>query len=69
MNIHIKNGSLIDPRNNIDAQLDVYIANKCIAAIGHAPEGFVAGQVINAAGLIVAPGSDRPCGAVKRAGL
>jgi len=56
MNIHIKNGRLIDPRNNIDAQLDVYIANKCIAAIGHAPEGFVAGQVINAAGLIVAPG-------------
>jgi dihydroorotase len=56
MNIHIKNGRLIDPRNNIDAQLDVYIANKCIAAIGHAPEGFVAGQVIDAAGLIVAPG-------------
>jgi dihydroorotase len=56
MNIHIKNGRLIDPRNNIDVQLDVYIANKCIAAIGHAPEGFVAGQVIDAAGLIVAPG-------------
>ena len=56
MNIHIKNGRLIDPRNNIDAQLDVYIANKCIAAIGHEPEGFVAGQVIDAAGLIVAPG-------------
>jgi dihydroorotase len=56
MNIHIKNGRLIDPRNNIDVQLDVYVMDKRIAAIGHAPEGFVAGQVIDAAGLIVAPG-------------
>jgi dihydroorotase len=56
MNIHIKNGRLIDPRNKIDAQLDVFIADKHIAAIGNAPPGFVAGQVIDAAGLIVMPG-------------
>jgi dihydroorotase len=56
MNIHIKNGRLIDPRNKIDAQLDVFIADKHIAAIGKAPPGFVAGQVIDAAGLIVMPG-------------
>lgn len=56
MNIHIKNGRLIDPRNNIDAKLDLYIVDKCIAATGQMPAGFIADQVIDATGLIVAPG-------------
>ncbi len=56
MNIHIKNGRLVDPKNSIDAQLDVFIAEKHVAAIGKAPPGFVAEQVIDAAGLIVMPG-------------
>ncbi len=56
MNIHIKNGRLIDPLNKIDARQDVYIVDKRIAAIGNAPQGFEAGQVIDAGGLIVMPG-------------
>ncbi len=56
MNIHIKNGRLIDPRNNLDASLDVFVADKRIVAVGAAPQGFVAGQVIDASGLIVMPG-------------
>ncbi|MFA6970730.1 MAG: dihydroorotase [Gallionella sp.] len=56
MNIHIKNGRLIDPRNNIDALLDVFISNKLVVATGRAPDGFVAGEVIDATGLIVSPG-------------
>jgi dihydroorotase len=56
MNIHIKNGRLIDPHNKIDAQLDLFIADKRIAGIGQVPQGFVAEQVIDATGLIVAPG-------------
>jgi dihydroorotase len=56
MNIHIKNGRLIDPLNNIDAKQDVYIVDKRIAAIGVAPQNFVAEQVIDASGLIVMPG-------------
>ncbi len=56
MNIWIKNGRLIDPHNNIDAKQDVFIADKRIAGIGMAPHGFVAEQVIDAAGLIVMPG-------------
>lgn len=56
MNIHIKNGRLIDPRNNIDAQQDVFIVDKRIAAIGTAPQGFAAERVIDASGLIVMPG-------------
>ncbi|MFZ5502702.1 MAG: dihydroorotase [Pseudomonadota bacterium] len=56
MNIHIKNGRLIDPRNQIDAVQDVYIVGRRIAAIGGAPQDFVAEQVIDAQGLIVMPG-------------
>ncbi len=56
MNIHIKNGRLIDPHNNIDAKQDVFIVDKRIAAIGKAPQGFVAEQMIDATGLVVTPG-------------
>ena len=56
MKIHIKNGHLIDPKNNIDAKQDVYIAAGKIVGIGKAPDGFVANQTIDATGLIVAPG-------------
>ncbi len=56
MNIYIKNGTLIDPKNHIDAKRDVFIAAGKIAAIGNAPSGFVADQVIDAGGLVVAPG-------------
>ena len=56
MKIHIKNGHLIDPKNNIDAKQDVYIAAGKIVGIGRAPAGFVANQTIDATGLIVAPG-------------
>jgi len=56
MNIHIKNGRLVDPKNKLDVQQDVFIADKLIAAIGKAPQGFVAEQVIDASGLVVMPG-------------
>jgi dihydroorotase len=56
MNIHIKNGRVIDPKNKLDAQQDVFISARRIAAIGKAPEGFVADQVIDAKDLIVMPG-------------
>ena len=56
MKIHIKNGHLIDPANGIDAKQDVYVAEGKIAGIGQAPDGFVASKVIDANGLIIAPG-------------
>jgi len=56
MNIQIANGRLIDPKNGVDAQQDVFISERRIAAIGKAPQGFVAEQVIDATGLIVIPG-------------
>ncbi len=56
MRLQIKNGRVIDPASNTDAQQDLYIADGKIAAIGKAPDGFTADQVIDASGLVVAPG-------------
>ncbi len=56
MRIQIQNGRVIDPASNTDAQQDLYIADGKIAAIGKAPDGFTADQVIDASGLVVAPG-------------
>lgn len=56
MKIHIKNGHLIDPKNDIDSKQDVFIAAGKIASIGKAPDGFVANQTIDATDLVVSPG-------------
>lgn len=56
MNIHIKNGRVIDPKNKLDARQDVYIVERRIAGIGQAPQGFVAELVIDASDMIVMPG-------------
>jgi len=56
MKKHIKNGRLIDPKNGIDAKLDIFIAAGKIVGIGQAPDGFVANTVIDATGLVVCPG-------------
>ena len=56
MKHHIKNGRVIDPANGIDQVTDLFIADGLIAAIGTAPSGFVADNVIDASGLVVAPG-------------
>jgi dihydroorotase len=56
MNMHIKNGHLIDPKNNIDAKRDVFISDGKIVGIGQAPNGFLADRIIDASNLIVCPG-------------
>ncbi len=56
MNIHIKNGYVIDPKNNIDSQQDVYISNGKIVSLGNAPQGFKADKMIDACQQIVCPG-------------
>ena len=56
MKIQIKDGRIIDPANRVDAQQDLYIDNGLIVAIGQAPDGFSADQIINANGQIVIPG-------------
>ena len=56
MNIHIKNGRLIDPKNRVDAVQDIFIASGKVLATGKVPAGFVAEKLIDATGLIVIPG-------------
>jgi dihydroorotase len=56
MNIQIKGGRLIDPKNGIDAQQDLFIMAGRVVAVGKAPAGFVADKTIDASGLVVAPG-------------
>ena len=56
MKIHIKNGHVIDPKNNIDAKCDVFVADGVITSVGAVPAGLQKYKVIDASGLIVAPG-------------
>ena len=56
MKIQIKSGHLIDPKNGIDAVMDVFIAAGKVVAIGSAPSNFQANRVIDAEGLVICPG-------------
>ncbi|MFZ6690639.1 dihydroorotase [Undibacterium sp. SXout20W] len=56
MKIQIKNGRVIDPASGFDGVQDLFIADGKIQGLGRAPEGFTAEQVIDASGLVVAPG-------------
>jgi dihydroorotase len=56
MKIEIANGRLIDPANRVDRVASLYIADGKVAAIGAAPSGWRADRVVDARGLVVAPG-------------
>jgi dihydroorotase len=56
MKIEIANGRLIDPARGVDRVAPLYIAAGKVAAIGAAPSGWRADRVVDARGLIVAPG-------------
>ena len=56
MKLHIQHGHLIDPANHIDAQLDLFIADGKVVAVGAQPADFHADQVLDATGCIVLPG-------------
>jgi len=54
--IHIKNGHIIDPANNIDAVGDIYIADTKILAANDIAAGFSPDLLIDATDKIVCPG-------------
>jgi dihydroorotase len=56
MKIHIKNGHVIDPKNNINTKQDIYIAAGKILGVGNKPANFAPNQTIDAEGLIISPG-------------
>ncbi len=56
MNIEIRNGRVIDPKNGVDRSISLFIAEGRVAALGEAPTGFAAGSIVDAAGCVVCPG-------------
>ena len=56
MKIEIANGRIIDPAQEVDRIASLYVSAGKIAAIGKAPDGWNANRVIDANGLVVAPG-------------
>lgn len=57
MQIEIRNGRVIDPKFAVDREnTSVFIVDRKIAALGEAPAGFSADEVIDASGCIVCPG-------------
>lgn len=56
MKIEIAHGRVVDPANGIDRAASLYIAAGKVAAIGAAPDGWHPNRVLDARGLVVAPG-------------
>jgi len=54
--IVIRNGHVIDPKNNIDAVMDIGIRNGKIAAVAKKIDAANAVQIVNAQGFYVTPG-------------
>lgn len=68
MRLHIRNGRVIDPANNVDTVQDLWIADGRILATGAAPPGFQAERIIDAAGLVVCPGLIDLCAHLREPG-
>jgi len=64
----IENGRVIDPAAGVDTVTGVYIADGRIAAVGARPDGFSAQRVIDARGLVVAPGLIDLCARMREPG-
>src|SRR5438552_11568073 len=56
MKIEIRNGRVIDPKNEIDGKTSLFVAAGKVLAKGDAPDGWRADRVLDASGLIVCPG-------------
>lgn len=56
MKLLIRNGRVVDPATGFDGQADVAIAAGRIVALGRVPADFEAHRIIEAQGLVVAPG-------------
>lgn len=68
MNIHLKNGRVIDPANNVDRAADLFIAGGKIVAVGEPPVGFRATQVVDVSKRWVLPGLVDVCARLREPG-
>ncbi|MBM6552026.1 dihydroorotase [Marinomonas ostreistagni] len=56
MKLRVTNGRVIDPSQNLDAIVDLFVEDHRIVALGEAPLGFEDAEVIDASGKWVLPG-------------
>jgi dihydroorotase len=56
MKLEIMNGHLVDPKNEIDQQANLYIADGKVVAVGKSPADWKADQSIDATNKLVLPG-------------
>ena len=56
MSMQISGARLLDPASGLDQHADLFIDGGKVVAIGQAPLGFNPRQLIDASGLIAAPG-------------
>ncbi len=56
MKIEITNAHIVDPANQINQVINLYIHDHTVAAIGNAPDGWHAEQTIDAKGCYLFPG-------------
>lgn len=54
--MRITGGRLIDPANDVDEILDLYLAEGKVQALGNEPAGFNSDRTIDAKGLVIIPG-------------
>ena len=66
--VKISGGRVVDPANQIDALLDLFIADGRVAGIGTAPDGFSADLELDAGGLTVIPGLIDLCARLREPG-
>lgn len=69
MRIHIKQGRLFDPANELDSTQDLFIAEGKIASIKNKPDGFESDLQINAKDKIVLPGLVDLCARFREPGF
>jgi dihydroorotase len=56
LKLHIKHGRLVDPKHGVDRPADLFVGDGRVAGIGAPPKGFTPERVVDASGLVVAPG-------------
>ncbi len=56
MRVAICDGLIVDPVSGVERQGGVFVDNEHIVAVGQSPVGFKADRIIDARGMIVAPG-------------
>jgi dihydroorotase len=56
MNVEIRNGRVIDPKNGVDRRAPLYISAGRVVGVGVEPDGWRTDRVVEAVGCVVCPG-------------